>query len=285
MDVEPRLRDLARGQGGVFAAADARRCGADAVLLHRLVSRGEVVRVRRGAFVLAEALTAAGPDERYRLHVKAVMRSRSCGDAASHHAALAIHRLPLYGVDTGTVDVDTLVSRVRVRTGLRTHPPAASGVELVEGTRAVVVPTALVQTAAASGVVAGVCAMDRAVHEGRCGVDELTTAVELLAEPHRRAARTAIAAIDPRTESVGESRTRLLLTDLGFRVRTQFAVVAGSAFLGRVDFLVDDVVVVEFDGMVKYEGADGKAALAAEKQRESRIRVARARALRRRAAR
>jgi len=41
--------------------------------------------------------------------------------------------------------------------------------------------------------------------------------------------------------------------------------------VGRVDFLVEDLVVVEFDGLVKYGGQDGRAALAAEKARESRI--------------
>lgn len=76
----------------------------------------------------------------------------------------------------------------------------------------------------------------------------------------------------------------------------------------RVDLLVDDVVIVEFDGLVKYDGAEGREALAREKLRESalvrlgfevervvwsdlanpaalarRIRAARARALSRRA--
>jgi very-short-patch-repair endonuclease len=44
--------------------------------------------------------------------------------------------------------------------------------------------------------------------------------------------------------------------------------------IGRVDFLVGDRVVVEFDGMVKYGGADGREALAAEKRREDRLRTA-----------
>ena len=43
--------------------------------------------------------------------------------------------------------------------------------------------------------------------------------------------------------------------------------------VGRVDLLVEGRVIVEFDGMVKYEGADGRAALAAEKRREDRLRA------------
>jgi very-short-patch-repair endonuclease len=48
----------------------------------------------------------------------------------------------------------------------------------------------------------------------------------------------------------------------------------GAGFVGRVDFLVAGRVVVEFDGAVKYEGAEGRAALVREKQREDRLREA-----------
>jgi hypothetical protein len=42
---------------------------------------------------------------------------------------------------------------------------------------------------------------------------------------------------------------------------------------GRVDLLVAGCVVVEFDGLVKYAGAQGRHALAAEKVREDRLRA------------
>ena len=42
--------------------------------------------------------------------------------------------------------------------------------------------------------------------------------------------------------------------------------------IGRVDFVVGRVVV-EFDGSVKYEGAEGRAALVNEKRREDRLRA------------
>ena len=68
--------------------------------------------------------------------------------------------------------------------------------------------------------------------------------------------------------------TRLLLRDLGYAVRSQVRIADdGGHLVGRVDLLVEGRVVVEFDGMVKYEGADGRAALAAEKHREDRLRA------------
>ena len=42
--------------------------------------------------------------------------------------------------------------------------------------------------------------------------------------------------------------------------------------MARVDHLVGERVVVEFDGLVKYAGAEGRGALAAEKAREDLLR-------------
>ena len=57
------------------------------------------------------------------------------------------------------------------------------------------------------------------------------------------------------------------------QVRSQVRISDDAGVVGaRVDLLVGGRVVVEFDGLVKYEGADGRAALAAEKRREDWLR-------------
>jgi very-short-patch-repair endonuclease len=54
---------------------------------------------------------------------------------------------------------------------------------------------------------------------------------------------------------------------------SQVRIVDGSGVVvARVDHLVDERVVVEFDGLVKYAGAEGRDALAAEKAREDLLR-------------
>lgn len=58
------------------------------------------------------------------------------------------------------------------------------------------------------------------------------------------------------------------MEDLGLAVRSQVWLDT-SVGPTRVDFLVANVVVVEFDGAVKYEGAGGRDALVREKRRES----------------
>ena len=73
---------------------------------------------------------------------------------------------------------------------------------------------------------------------------------------------------DERSESVGESRLRLLLVSAGLPARSQVRVVDGAApggsVFARVDLLVGERVVVEFDGAVKYSGDTSGRVLCAE---------------------
>jgi hypothetical protein len=133
----------------------------------------------------------------------------------------------------------------------------------------VLLDRALVQVAAEAPTAAAVCSMDHAAQEGWCSVDVLRRAVMLVPENRRARVLRAIELVDPCAESVGETRTRLLLKDLGYRVRSQVVLTDPYGRRSRVDLLVNDVVVVEFDGLLKYEGLKGAAALADEKSRES----------------
>ena len=233
-----------------------------------LVRSGHLVRVRRGAYVLREVHDAADNDEHYRLRTRAILRTRPEDDAASHHAAVLLDGVRTVDVDLRVVDLVSRVRGARVRSGLRTHPITGVPLVLVHGWRLVDLPFALCQVAASSGIVSGLCSMDHALHEDRCSLGDLRDAAERVPEHGRARARAAIDLADPLSESVGESRTRLLLHALGLPFVSQADLVHEGAFLGRVDFLVDGLVVVEFDGLVKYEGIDGRSALAAEKKRE-----------------
>jgi very-short-patch-repair endonuclease len=128
------------------------------------------------------------------------------------------------------------------------------------------------------GVEAGIVAADAALHGQLTTIDELEAALESMRHvrglPH---ARQAVKLADPRCESPGESRTRLILHSIpgAPRVRSQHSIVdrAGRE-IARADFLVGERVVVEFDGRAKY-GMDGRRPehdLWAEKRREDRIR-------------
>ena len=100
----------------------AARVHVSAIALDALVRSGELVRVRRGAYVLRELHDAGNPEERYRLRTMAILRTRPTVDAASHHASVLMCGVDTHGVDLTVVDVIAKVKSPRVRSGLRTHP-------------------------------------------------------------------------------------------------------------------------------------------------------------------
>jgi len=279
--MDNRLRAIAGRYQGVLSAADATGQGIDQAELRRAVARRELVRVRRGAYVDGALWAAGDPDERYRLSVMAVARTRP-RDAASHHACLALHRLPLWGHDPHRVDFVSDVRQVTSRSGLHLHPGQGVDRILVDGVPTAPVARCIVRTALSMGRDCAVVAGDAALHSGLVTEEELLREVALIS-PHQGRGRAlqAVLVMDGKAESVGESRTRLHLDDLGLVYESQVVLVdASGVFVARVDFLVEGVVL-EFDGRGKYErsrdAADAQAADPAqvlwhEKQREDRIR-------------
>lgn len=273
-----RLLTLAATQREVVSTADATRLDVDPNALAELVRAGTLVRVRRGAYVVGEQWAAASPERRLDLQTRAVLHARAhLGEAATHQSALAVHGLPLHGVVADVVDLFGQVKRVRRSAGLRVHPHGAGiPVEVVEGCHTVPVDVAIAQVALREGREPAVVAADRALALGRADLDRVLEVLDRLAETPRQATRATrwMRQTDAASESVGETRARLLLLDLGHDVRSQVRIAdpTGVVF-ARVDLLVGSWVVVEFDGLVKYEGAEGRAALAAEKAREDRLRA------------
>lgn len=274
--LEPALADLAAAQEGAFSSRQAAHFGVSRIDLHRLVAAGALTHVRRGAFLLAGALDGLTPEAGYALQARAVLLSRPARSWASHHAALAVSELPLVGLDLSRFDVCALV-RHESRSGtVTTHAlPSQEPCLLVRGVACVSTETALVQTAVRHSLKAAVVATDAALHQGLVSDDKLAEAAARLDLGARSSARVERlrALVDPAAESPGESLTRLLLGGLGLSFRSQVDVRDAAGFVGRVDFLVEERIVVEFDGLSKYAAADGRVALAREKAREDRLRA------------
>ena len=124
-------------------------------------------------------------------------------------------------------------------------------------------------------------ALDAALHAELLDLGELLERLlEIAGTPGSRAAARAVRFADGRSESVGESRSRVLLhrlglppSDIQFRVTTP-----GGEFVARTDFVwADERLVGEFDGRIKYgrllrPGQDPGDAVYEEKQREDAIR-------------
>jgi hypothetical protein len=88
-------------------------------------------------------------------------------------------------------------------------------------------------------------------------------------------ARATVERADGLSESVGESRARVLFSALGLpQPELQVILHDADGLAGRVDFLFrEQRTIVEFDGLAKYDGPGGHQALAREKRREDRLRA------------
>lgn len=279
--MRPALQQRLIATGGVLTTADAADCGYDRPDLARLVSAGEVVRVRRGAYVATSALRDGTPEQRHALTALAVLRTldRVGRLVPSHQCCLAMWGLPLHGVDEHLHFVRTDKGRTGTNSGVTVHRALTPEV-LAQATTGQVnrlhPAVAVVQTAACYGVEAGVVAADAALARGLLTSPVLTWALNLAGiREGTDAARMTLALADGRAESPGETRTRLLLRALDLPTpELQVDLRDADGFVGRVDFLFRrQRTVVEFDGAVKYDGAQGRAALVKEKRREDRIRA------------
>ncbi len=258
----------------VFTRAEAIVAGHSDHQLRRWVSDGSVRRVSRGAF-------AVGPAPEYaegRLIERAKAFALPHGDrvALSHHVALVLHGIATYAVPLHIVYAVRISGGAQLGAGVhlerpRTAPPTV----LVDGVNVVRAEVAVVQVARTFGHVAGCVAADSALSFQTLDRADLRREAERVgAAPGIAVARAIVDLCRDGSQSPGETRLRLAVERMGYRTETQCPI----AMPGRSPFAFADLRIVgtrgllEFDGAVKYEGANGRQALVNEKAREDRIR-------------
>ena len=265
-------------QAGLVTNVEARACGYTNLSLHRLVAKGDLFSPRSGCFVDGRLLGGASPEALHALTARAVSRGYQQPHAISHVSALVVLGLPLLNITADAVHL-TLTGPGQPRTvpGLRVHPELPNSVvRHRDGDRVVHPAMAIVQSAALAGITVGVAAADAALHTGQVTKNDLEIALRIARlGPGRADARVAIDLADGLAESPGESWTRVLFASLGLpKVEPQVVIRdKRGRFVGRVDFLFRaERTIVEFDGLVKYAGAEGRQALVDEKRREDMLR-------------
>lgn len=269
---EPRLR-LRR---------DELEAGWSDAELDRLVRAGELERLRRGAYVDSVLpITAA---DRHRLLIRATLSGLRRPAVVSHQSAAVLLGLPLWDVALDRVHVTRTPPGSTDRSGvLCGHVARLRDDEIIEMDGFLVtdpVRTAL-DLARSLRHEAAVVALDAALNQGMLTKELLRTRLfDLSGTPGSRSAARAVQAADGRSGSVGESRSRVILTRwklaptaLQFEVRSPVGTV-----ISRTDFAwEEDGLVGEFDGRIKYgrllrPGQDAGDAVFAEKRREDAIR-------------
>ncbi|QCQ91864.1 hypothetical protein [Rhodococcus sp. SGAir0479] len=253
--------------------------------LRTLCRSGGWDRLRPGSYLSPGVQATLDAAARHRALVEATLPGLGRDAVVSHQSAAVLHGLALWRIPLDRVHV----TRERTGGGRRTRHlhshsaplPAGDVVEL-DGIRV----TAVARTVAdlcrtapfEQAVVVGDSASANGLSRAAIG-DALAYAA---GRPGHPAARRALAFVDGRSESVGESRSRVALAALELPAPDLQASLldADGLLLGRVDFLFAAAGVVgEFDGKVKYgkhlrPGQDPGDAVFAEKTREDRIRDA-----------
>jgi hypothetical protein len=240
------------------------------------------VRLCRGAYAELESDDESRPPWERAIwrHVRAAraVYHRLGGRAVvSHQSASLLHGIEVSDLDLSRVHVTRLAGHGRSGDTVCQHaarPPVADPVEL-DRVQVTPGPRSVVEAIRSTSYPVAVSVVDAALRQGVATAQQLSDALHLFSM--RTGIRTASRAVtfgDGRSESVGESRLRVLLADLGLPAPTLQAEIRDGAgrLVARVDFLLTCWgVIVEFDGAIKYAG-NGAAALIAEKAREDRLR-------------
>ena len=250
---------------GVFSAAYARSIGITATSLRCRVAAGECFRLHHGWYSVRPP---ADERDRHWLRLSALLQEYAGHVVASHGSALVWLGLPTERVDLGTVHLMWRSADHPFRSFSRTtmherieHADLPLEDETVDPALAVVQAGLSDQR---SLLVAG----DAALRSSVASRQRLRTAcLALKGQRGVTGARAAVEWCDARHDSPGESLTAHIIRTLGYRFQPQFPV-PGTPF--RADFLIEGtMVLVEFDGKVKYESDDARFA---EKLREDEIR-------------
>jgi hypothetical protein len=240
-------------------------------------------RVRHGQYAEAVDLshlpTWDRETNRHRRAVHAVMSSFRPGSVVvSHQSALVLHELSLWGVDLDEVHVNRMDERKgRVRAGVREHGGKMSPIDLteVDGLRVSTAQRAVFELACNCAFEPAVVAVDAALRRNLISEKEQARLLEVTEFwPGGPMARAALAFGTRLSESVGESRLRVLIHEQGLPAPVpQYTFNDAAGFVARVDFYFPGQrTVLEFDGLVKY--AEGSAeVLIREKRREDRLRA------------
>ena len=234
-----------------------------------------------GAYLRSDDYAALDAVGQHRVLAQATATVSGTGTAVSHASALALHGIELWNVPLALVHMTanrTHGGKKSRRRHLHATPFDPDEVTVVDGVLVTTVARSLVDFARTVPFEQAVVSGDHALRLGCTDPAELAAAV---ARAHHRTGarrtRRAVAFTDGLSESVGESRSRVLLlrSTLPIPELQQFVYGVDGRPVGRVDFLWrEHGVVGEFDGMGKYAmnpDLTGPEALRREKYREDEL--------------
>ncbi|TDD41869.1 hypothetical protein E1263_42385 [Kribbella antibiotica] len=280
--MNPELRRLAADRGGVFSRRQAVDAGYTPEEIRARLADRRWERLRHGQYVERVDLSGLPVWEReivrHRLLIHAAVNAMKPGSAVvSHHSALVLHGVPVWQADLAEVQLTRTTGRSGAKSGVRHHRGQLDDPDLTVLARvpATSVARAVAEHATRSSFEAAVISADHAMRRGDIPADELRRLLETIDEwAGAPRVRAVMAFANPLSESVGESRLRVVMHNEGLpapELQREFYDSAG--LIGRPDFFFPSYnTVVEFDGDLKYDSGS-REVLLREKSREDRLRA------------
>lgn len=272
------------GRSGLVLVRHRNHTGLDSNALKRAAERGELVRLRSGAYVRATIWASLTSDERIRLEVAAAQAVHRGDFIASHRSAAALWGLPR--VRRHDDLVHQRVSRTtgsRTEHGIRKH--AVEDVDLhlttIDGIPVTDVDRTVLDLAATEPFSAAVAAADWALRN-HTTKERLRVCLE---EWNPRRARSRVQRViefaDGAAQGPGESISRVQIFEEGLTMPVlQQRFDDHLGLIGFVDFYWPDFDLIgEFDGLLKYReervmaGRSAGEVVSDEKIREDRLRA------------
>jgi hypothetical protein len=246
-------------QYGVLLRRDAVANGVDDNALARLRRAGHIVRIRQGVYVLADQWRQASDADRHLMLVQGVMALYDDRVAASHVSACLKQGGPSWGLPLARAHITNLFGlgdRRQARVVHHRGQCRVGDVTRLDDHWITAPPRTALDTASILDRDPAVCVLDDFVHRGLATPDDYQRILDQRTDsPDHLDLQTKVDLCDGRSESVGETRSRLLFRDQRLPTPVpQWEIFHPDGRLaGRSDFaLPAHELLVEFDGASKY---------------------------------
>ncbi|HZY28720.1 MAG TPA: type IV toxin-antitoxin system AbiEi family antitoxin domain-containing protein [Jiangellaceae bacterium] len=275
---------IAASQGGVVMRSQALAAGYTEAEIDRRRRQKLWVPIRRGAYVERAVYAAMTREQLHVALVHAAVRSLAKPAVVSHVSAAILRGLPSWGLDLSLVHVTRGdLHSPRIEGGVHHHAGELRNddLEQIDGIWVTSPARTAIDTARVTEFEAAVVVTDALLHRGLVDRGTILDRLESMRDwPGTCNAGRVAEFADGRSESVGESRTRVAFELVGLpRPDLQRLITTPDGkIVGRSDFLFDGLWTIgEFDGRVKYgrllkPGEAPGDVVWREKQREDRIR-------------
>ena len=225
--------------------------------LDRLTRTGQLRRIRRGAYETGGEITLGAADQHRQL-IEATVRQASSDAVVSHMSAAVLHDLPSWCGPTSRVHLTRDRpggGRIRRYVHLHAAPLSAGEITEVDGVAVTSLARTVCDLARTLERRPAVSIGDAALARGLVRDELEQIAQGCLGWPGMNQARRVIAFLDGRSESPGESFSRVVFDEERVPVPDLQHLVLGPVgrTVGRSDFAWKQLRTLgEFDGRVKY---------------------------------